>query len=104
MRFLLLLLLIIAAPTFAQERHYELTIDYQSVNYSGKPAEAMTINGQLPGPVLEFTEGDTAVIRVHNQLDTNASIHWHGLLLPQDQDGVPYLTFFLAQPLRIAFL
>ena len=77
----------------AKEQFYELTIDYKTVNYTGEPVEAMVINNQLPGPVLEFTEGDIAVIKVNNRLNTEASIHWHGLLLPQDQDGVPYLTY-----------
>lgn len=52
----------------------------------------MCINGSIPAPALYFTEGDTAVIRVHNRLDRLTSIHWHGVLVPQEQDGVPYLT------------
>lgn len=52
----------------------------------------MTINGASPGPVLEFTEGDTALIYVHNQMGMETSIHWHGILLPNRYDGVSYLT------------
>ena len=52
----------------------------------------MTINGSIPGPVLRFTEGDYAVIYVKNEMDVETSIHWHGLLLPNFYDGVPYLT------------
>jgi CopA family copper-resistance protein len=52
----------------------------------------MTINGGSPGPVLEFTEGDTALIYVHNQMGMETSIHWHGILLPNRYDGVSYLT------------
>ncbi len=80
-------------PAFAEERYYELTLQEQPVTIAGKTSNAMLINGTLPGPLLRFRVGDTAVIRVNNQLDGDASIHWHGLLLPQDQDGVPYVTF-----------
>jgi CopA family copper-resistance protein len=72
---------------------YDLTIARQEVNFTGQPARAMTINGQLPGPTLRFTEGDHAVIRVHNQMDVETSIHWHGMLLPNAMDGVPFVTF-----------
>jgi len=72
---------------------YDLTIARQEVNFTGQSAKAMTINGQLPGPTLRFTEGDHAVIRVHNQMDVETSIHWHGILLPNAMDGVPFVTF-----------
>lgn len=78
----------------SKEVHYSLDIASKAVNYSGAPIEAMVINDSIPGPVLEFTEGDVAVITVKNHTKGEASIHWHGLLLPQDQDGVPYLTQF----------
>jgi FtsP/CotA-like multicopper oxidase with cupredoxin domain len=71
---------------------YDLTIARQEVNLTGSPVQAMTVNGQLPGPTLRFTEGDRAVIRVHNQMDVETSIHWHGLLLPNAMDGVPFVT------------
>ena len=72
---------------------YDLNIDHLMVNYSGKERMAMAINGGIPGPVLHFTEGDTAIIRVHNKLkNEETSIHWHGLLLPNEEDGVPYLN------------
>lgn len=54
--------------------------------------KALALNGQIPAPALHFTEGDTAVIRVHNLLDEPTTIHWHGILVPNIQDGVPYLT------------
>lgn len=72
---------------------YDLTIARQEINLTGHPATAMTINGRLPGPTLRFTEGDHAVIRVHNRMDVETSIHWHGILLPNSVDGVPFLTF-----------
>ena len=52
----------------------------------------MTINGTVPGPVLRFTLGDDAVIHVHNTMRESTSLHWHGLLVPNNQDGVPLLT------------
>ncbi len=72
---------------------YDLTIAWQEVNFTGQSAKAMTINGKLPGPTLRFTEGDHVVIRVHNQMDVETSIHWHGILLPNAMDGVPFVTF-----------
>ncbi len=71
---------------------YDLTVAETTVNMTGKPTKAMTLNGLTPGPTLAFTEGDTAVIRVHNNLKTETSIHWHGILAPSRQDGVPYLN------------
>ncbi len=73
--------------------HYELFINDTTVNYTGKQVKAIAINGQIPGPELVFTEGDTAEIIVHNLMNKETSIHWHGLILPNDQDGVPYLTY-----------
>jgi len=72
---------------------YELTITQQEINITGKPVQGMTINGQIPGPILYFKEGDTARIHVHNKMDVETSIHWHGLLVPNNMDGVPYLTY-----------
>lgn len=72
---------------------YDLTISEVLFSPKGRIIEALAINGGIPGPTLEFTEGDTARITVHNALDgEETSIHWHGLLLPNEMDGVPYLT------------
>lgn len=71
---------------------YDLTIGHKMVNYSGKSVHALAINGQIPAPTLEFTEGDFAEIHVLNTLDEESSLHWHGILLPNEEDGVPYLT------------
>lgn len=71
---------------------YDLFVKDTVVNLTGKDRKAIAVNGQIPMPTLYFTEGDTAVIRVHNQMHHETSIHWHGLLLPNEQDGVPYLT------------
>lgn len=71
---------------------YDLHINSQEVNFTGAPAQALTINNSVPGPTIELTEGDFARIRVHNHLAEETSIHWHGILLPNREDGVPYLT------------
>jgi FtsP/CotA-like multicopper oxidase with cupredoxin domain len=93
-RFILVLLLasIIPAYAIAQAIEYDLNISRQTVNITGENVEAMTINGSIPGPTLTMTEGDTVKIRVHNHMDVDTSIHWHGILLPNPEDGVPYLT------------
>ena len=89
----LLLSLLLALQAFSQRTvRYDLYVNDTVVNYTGKNAKAITVNGQIPGPTLEFTEGDTLEVFVHNQMDYETSIHWHGIILPNDQDGVPYLT------------
>jgi FtsP/CotA-like multicopper oxidase with cupredoxin domain len=78
---------------------YDLHISEQTVNPAGKPVRGFTINGGIPGPTLRFREGDFARIRVHNDLkDKETSTHWHGLLLPNPQDGVPHVTTPAIQP------
>ena len=79
-------------------KEYKLTINKQNVNITGKPVMGMTINGSIPGPTLEFTEGEQAVIHVTNNMEVETSVHWHGILLPNFQDGVPYLTTPPIQP------
>ena len=71
---------------------YDLYVKDTLVNFSGKPARAIATNGKLQAPTLYFTEGDTAEIYLHNQLKENAGLHWHGVILPNEMDGVPYLT------------
>lgn len=71
---------------------YDLFITDTMVNYTGKHKHAYAINGAIPGPDLVFTEGDTAEIYVHNFARDETSIHWHGVILPNQFDGVPYLT------------
>lgn len=88
----LTLFLASASSLNAKIVEYDLTIGYKTVNYTGREVRAMTINDSIPGPVLRFKEGDFARIRVHNEMDEETSIHWHGVLLPNRQDGVPYLT------------
>ena len=85
--------------TYAQNVvHYDLTITDTIVNYSGKEKRAIAVNGQIPMPTLTFTEGDIAEIVVHNKLKESTSLHWHGLFLPNKEDGVPYLTQMPIEP------
>ncbi|MFC6267376.1 multicopper oxidase domain-containing protein [Frigoriflavimonas asaccharolytica] len=71
---------------------YDLYVKDTLVNFTGKPSRAIAINGRLQAPTLYFTEGDTAEIYLHNELKENTGLHWHGVILPNEMDGVPYLT------------
>ncbi len=95
---LLLVILLARAPVQAAVVEYDLTIAEEEINITGKPAWGMTINGGIPGPTLRFKEGDSAIIRVHNKMSAATSIHWHGVLVPPDMDGVPYVSFPPIQP------
>jgi CopA family copper-resistance protein len=105
---LILLMFMISASAFAQIKSisatpndhiikpgkrvvYDLYITDTLVNFTGKTVKAQAINGLIPGPALRFTEGDTAIIHVHNKMKGETSMHWHGLLLPNKFDGVPYI-------------
>jgi CopA family copper-resistance protein len=93
----------LSRPAWAQDRPggpqvlsgstFDLTLGATTVNYTGRPRLATTINGTLPGPTLRWREGDTVTLRVHNRLAQTSSIHWHGILLPANMDGVPGLSF-----------
>ena len=71
---------------------YHLYVRDTMVNYTGKEKRAIAINGSIPSPALTFIEGDTAEIWLHNQLKEETSLHWHGVILPNRFDGVPFLT------------
>ena len=77
---------------------YDLYIADTTVTFGKKSKRAIAVNGQIPMPTLTFTEGDTAEIWVHNQLKETTSLHWHGLLLPNKEDGVPNLTQMPIKP------
>lgn len=72
---------------------FDLTVGHSAVDIGGRRGHAITVNGTLPGPLLRLREGDMLTLRVHNKLDEDTSIHWHGLLLPFQMDGVPGLSF-----------
>ena len=72
---------------------FALSIGETPMNMTGAPRTAVTVNGSLPAPTLRWMEGDTVTVRVSNTLDDMSSIHWHGILLPANMDGVPGLSF-----------
>ena len=95
------LLLAFSAP--AQAGDYTLDIAEGAVTVGGQREDSLTINGQVPGPLLRWKEGEDVTIHVNNHLDETASIHWHGLLLPGEMDGVPGLNGFKGIPAHSTF-
>ncbi len=89
---LFLLFWIPTASCLASIVEYNLDIGYKTVNITGKDVKAMALNDSIPGPTLRFREGDIARIRFKNSMDVATSVHWHGILLPYRQDGVPYVS------------
>jgi CopA family copper-resistance protein len=79
--------------TVLQGPELNLSIGDSAVNLTGRARPATVVNGQIPGPLLRLREGDTATLRVTNHLRVRSSIHWHGLIVPADMDGVPGLSF-----------
>ncbi|MCC9071308.1 multicopper oxidase domain-containing protein [Flavobacterium sp. F-65] len=95
----ILILLLFAISTTAQKIvRYDLYVKDTLVNFTGKSKRAIAVNGQIPMPTLTFTEGDIAEIHVHNQLKEATSLHWHGIFLPNQEDGVPFLTQMPIKP------
>src|ERR1700690_827080 len=72
---------------------FKLEIDALAVNLTGHPAIATAVNGRIPAPLLRWREGDDVTLRVFNRLSVPTSIHWHGMIVPADMDGVPGLSF-----------
>lgn len=89
------LITLLSFSALAKTVRYELTITKHPVNLSGKKTVdwALSVNGSIPAPALHFTEGDEAEILVKNGLDNEeVSLHWHGVLLPPEEDGVAYVN------------
>jgi CopA family copper-resistance protein len=80
-------------PQVLSGTEFDLTIADAPVNFTGMPRMATTINGSLPAPVLRWREGDTVTLRVTNRMREWTSVHWHGILLPFEMDGVPGISF-----------
>ena len=98
-KILILFLLVFCASLKAQNVvRYDLYVRDTLVNFTGKEKRAIAVNGQIPMPTLTFTEGDIAEIYVHNELDEETALHWHGLFLPNKEDGVPYITQMPIKP------
>jgi FtsP/CotA-like multicopper oxidase with cupredoxin domain len=73
---------------FAANRVVNLVIGYKTVNFADKHVKAIAVNNQIPGPTLHFKESDHATINVYNHLDKGTSIHWQGVIVPWQMDGV----------------
>jgi CopA family copper-resistance protein len=76
-----------------QGNQFDLTVGKFPVRINGRATEATGVNGSVPGPLLRFREGDEITLNVSNTLDVDTSIHWHGLLVPFQMDGVPGVSF-----------
>lgn len=82
----------------ANERVFDLAIDEFPLRISERLGAAIAMNGSVPGPLVRLREGDTAVLRVANRLKEISSIHWHGILVPPEMDGVPGVSFAGIKP------
>ena len=80
-------------PGVLSGTEFHLEIGATPANFTGHPGVAHTINGQLPGPILRWREGTTVTLRVTNRLPVQSSIHWHGIIVPANMDGVPGISF-----------
>ena len=80
-------------PAMVMAGEYDLTVDRVKIDTGDFVKEGIGYNGVSPGPVMRFKEGENVRINVTNNLDEMTSIHWHGLILPFDQDGVPGISF-----------
>ena len=81
------------SPAILTGTHFDLAIEPHEVDFTGKRRKAIKINGSLPGPTLKWREGDTVTVAVTNHLPEVTSIHWHGIRVPAEMDGVPGLSF-----------
>ena len=84
---------LLLAPLAVQAGVYDLTIGEGELKLSDGARKALTVNGRTPAPELRFKEGEDVELRVTNTLDRDTSLHWHGLILPYTQDGVPGISF-----------
>jgi CopA family copper-resistance protein len=80
-------------PQTLSGTEFDLTIGDTPMNFSGRTIPTTSINGSVPAPTLRWREGTTVTLRVHNKLPTSSSIHWHGIILPFNMDGVPGISF-----------
>lgn len=81
------------AQTVLTGTNFDLQIGEAPFNFTGNARVGTVVNGQIPGPLLRWREGETVTLRVANRLAARSSIHWHGMILPADMDGVPGLSF-----------
>lgn len=81
------------SPVTLSGTEFDLNISYKTVNFTGQENIATAINNSVPAPILRWREGDEITLRVKNNLTEDSSIHWHGMILPSNMDGVPGLSF-----------
>jgi FtsP/CotA-like multicopper oxidase with cupredoxin domain len=84
--------LMLSSNAFATDQVVDLVVGYKNVNFAGKTVRAIAVNNQIPAPTLHFKEGDQVTINVHNQLAQATAVHWHGIILPWQMDGVAGIT------------
>ena len=99
---IILLIFVVAffsvSNAFADNRIINLVVSYKTVSFAGKAIKAIAVNDQIPAPTLHFKEGDHVTINVYNHLDQETAIHWHGIILPWQMDGVLGVTQQGIQP------
>lgn len=98
---ILILNIIFISNVFADNRTINLIVGYKAVNYSDKTRQAIAVNNQIPAPTLHFKQGDTVNINVYNSLKEETAIHWHGILVPWQMDGVLGVTQHGIQPGKV---
>ena len=82
-----------ATPQTLRGNQFDLHVNYLPVNFTGRERTAVATNGSVPGPILRWKEGETVTLNVTNHLAHDTSIHWHGIILPSNMDGVPGLSY-----------
>jgi len=88
----IILAFLFSSNLFAELVEYEFDINTKKVNFTGKEVEALAIENSIPAPTIEANVGDVLKVTFHNKMDVSSSVHWHGILLPNDQDGIPFLN------------
>ena len=84
---------VVTSPQILSGTEFDLTLSDTPMNFSGRISSTTCVNGSVPAPTLRWREGTTVTLRVHNKLPTSSSIHWHGVILPFNMDGVPGISF-----------
>lgn len=92
LRVILVINILWSTAIFAGNPVVNLVVAYKTVNFAGKNVRAIAVNDQIPAPTLHFKQGDHVIINVYNHLDQPTSLHWHGILLPWQMDGVSWVT------------
>jgi len=80
-------------PALLSGTDFDLTIGNMPADFTGRMRPAVSVNGSIPGPTLRWREGTSVTLRVHNHLPVTSSIHWHGIILPFQMDGVPGISY-----------